>query len=161
MVYYDCYPYACEPTCVNKDECSEPASECYSGCFCPDGMIKQGDQCIKVQQCRDCKEFLITMWGEKRIEKEKINSNNNIFLGVCSGLGDSTYLTFDGALTFNGNCTYLATREKNPSGNPKFEVLLQRWRNGYSKWTFYIIAAIHLPYLTNKILINLLWKMFF
>ncbi|KAK6627245.1 hypothetical protein RUM44_009722 [Polyplax serrata] len=97
LVHYDCYPYVCEPTCGTEKECAEPAPECFSGCFCPDGMVKKGNTCIKVSDCRDC---------------------------MCSGMGDSTYLTFDGALTFNGNCTYVATRDKNPSGKPNFEVLV-------------------------------------
>lgn len=37
-----------------SDACPE-TEECFPGCYCPDGYIRSGEQCIKPTECRDCK----------------------------------------------------------------------------------------------------------
>jgi hypothetical protein len=27
---------------------------CIPGCFCPDGLVRKGDKCVKPNECRDC-----------------------------------------------------------------------------------------------------------
>jgi hypothetical protein len=27
---------------------------CIPGCFCPDGLVRKGDKCVKPIECRDC-----------------------------------------------------------------------------------------------------------
>lgn len=85
-VHHDCFRRKCEPTCNNIQaaDCNIVPGTCFSGCYCPSGTIRQGENCIPIGECRDC---------------------------VCDGFGRSQYLTYDRKnFTFDGNCTYLLTR---------------------------------------------------
>jgi von Willebrand factor len=87
MVHQDCYRRQCEVTCNNLQtaECPNVAGTCFTGCFCPPGTVKKESSCVPISECRDC---------------------------VCDGFGKSQYLTFDRKnFTFDGNCTYLLTRD--------------------------------------------------
>lgn len=48
----------------------------------------------------------------------------SISLGSCNGVGTpAKYVTFEGDdLPFLGNCTYLASRDRNETGHHKYEV---------------------------------------
>ncbi|PNF36643.1 hypothetical protein B7P43_G19101, partial [Cryptotermes secundus] len=101
LVYHDCFQQECERSCSSmKDgsQCPFMSGTCIPGCFCPDGLVRKGDKCVKPSECRDC---------------------------VCDGFGDPQYLTFDRSnYTFNGNCTYVAARDINPHGKHTFQVLV-------------------------------------
>lgn len=89
-VFHECSKQRCETTCLNKmkaNECPELPHLCYPGCVCPDGLLRNSDDvCVKPSECRDC---------------------------VCDGFGDPQYFSFDRQnFTFNGNCTYVAARDK-------------------------------------------------
>lgn len=87
LVYKDCYRRRCEPSCtlLAGDDCPQLPGTCFSGCYCPEGSVRKGDQCLSPSECKDC---------------------------VCNGYGQSQYLTYDKQnFTFNGNCTYLLTRD--------------------------------------------------
>lgn len=85
LVQRDCYRRKCEPTCNTINDCPPIAATCFSGCYCPEGFVKKGSTCVKPSECRDC---------------------------VCDGFGKSQYLTYDRRnFTFDGNCTYLLTRD--------------------------------------------------
>lgn len=87
FVHHDCYRRKCETTCNNLQsaECSTVPGTCFSGCYCPSGTIRKDSTCIPISECRDC---------------------------VCDGFGKSQYLTYDRKnFTFDGNCTYLLTRD--------------------------------------------------
>ncbi|GLH02043.1 Hemocytin [Gryllus bimaculatus] len=90
LVYHDCYRHKCEPSCgtLNDGEsCDTISGTCFSGCFCPDGLLRHNDRCISPDECRDC---------------------------VCDGFGDSQYMSFDRSnFSFNGNCTYVASKDNN------------------------------------------------
>lgn len=46
-----------------------------------------------------------------------------IFLGVCDGFGKPQFVTYDRRnFTFNGNCTYIASRDKSSDGKHAFQV---------------------------------------
>jgi hypothetical protein len=100
-VYHDCFQRQCEPNCYSmrdRHQCPTMPGICIPGCFCPDGLVRKEDKCVKPNECRDC---------------------------VCNGFGDPQYLTFDHSnYTFNGNCTYVAARDINPHGKHTFEVLV-------------------------------------
>lgn len=87
FVHQDCYRRRCEITCNNLQsaECPNVPGTCFSGCFCPPGSVKKESSCVPISECRDC---------------------------VCDGFGKSQYLTYDRKnFTFDGNCTYLLTRD--------------------------------------------------
>lgn len=87
LIHKDCYRRRCEPSCDNiqTNECNYLPGSCFSGCYCPEGKVRKGDDCVPVTDCRDC---------------------------VCDGFGKSQYLTYDrNNFTFDGNCTYLLTRD--------------------------------------------------
>ena len=59
QIHHDCYQKSCEPTCENiktSDTCltSNP-NVCFPGCFCPAGLVKNGNKCIKPTKCQNCK----------------------------------------------------------------------------------------------------------
>ncbi|KAJ9596533.1 hypothetical protein L9F63_012432, partial [Diploptera punctata] len=101
FVYHDCYQRQCEPSCSDMKsgtQCPVLRGNCFSGCFCPEGLVRHADNCVKPEECRDC---------------------------TCDGFGDPQYMTFDYTnYTFNGNCTYVASRDKNPNGKHTYEVLV-------------------------------------
>lgn len=88
FVHKDCYRRRCEFSCdnLNPDSCPFLPGQCFSGCYCPDGMVRKGDRCVvAAHECRDC---------------------------VCDNLGRTDFVTYDGRnFTFAGNCTYLMTRD--------------------------------------------------
>lgn len=78
----------CELSCDNLREaepCPAMEGQCVSGCFCPDGLVRNGERCVAPSECRDC---------------------------ACDGLGGSAYVTFDRTnLPFSANCTYVLSRD--------------------------------------------------
>lgn len=87
LVHNDCYRRRCEPTCdtVGADDCPHLPGTCFAGCYCPAGYVKKNDVCVPLSDCRDC---------------------------VCDGFGNSQYVTYDRKnFTFDGNCTYLLSRD--------------------------------------------------
>lgn len=88
FVHKDCYRRRCEFSCDNMDPSSCPflPGQCFSGCYCPDGMVRKGDKCVvAAHECRDC---------------------------VCDYVGRTDFVTYDQRnFTFSGNCTYLLTRD--------------------------------------------------
>ncbi|CAH0701554.1 unnamed protein product [Spodoptera exigua] len=100
LVHYDCYRKQCEPTCSGfglARSCPTEEGQCFPGCYCPEGKLRMGDQCIPPTDCLDC---------------------------ACNGVGTpAKYVTFEGDdLPFLGNCTYLASRDRNETGQHKYEV---------------------------------------
>jgi hypothetical protein len=57
LVYKECFNRACEVTCseIMVDDICPLTQECFPGCYCPDGLVKDGDKCISPPECRDCK----------------------------------------------------------------------------------------------------------
>lgn len=87
LIHKDCYRRRCEPSCENikSSECAHLPGTCFSGCYCPEGKVRKGNDCVPMSDCRDC---------------------------VCDGFGKSQYITYDRRnFTFDGNCTYLLTRD--------------------------------------------------
>lgn len=98
FVQKDCYRRKCEATCDNiqNNDCTVVPGTCFSGCYCPEGTVKKSDTCIPISECRDC---------------------------VCDGFGKSQYLTYDRQnFTFDGNCTYLLTRDLLTPKVPVFQI---------------------------------------
>lgn len=98
FVHKDCYRRKCETTCdtIQSNECTIVPGTCFSGCYCPEGKVKKGNTCVPISECRDC---------------------------VCDGFGKSQYLTYDRQnFTFDGNCTYLLSRDLVVQNTHTFQV---------------------------------------
>ncbi|XP_039283049.1 LOW QUALITY PROTEIN: hemocytin [Nilaparvata lugens] len=101
FIYKECYNRICEMGCddlMDDNPCPTSEGSCFPGCYCPDGLIREKDNCVKPLDCQDC---------------------------VCDGFGKTRYVTFDRAdYTFNSNCTYKLV-ETVPEFNegPKFTIV--------------------------------------
>lgn len=65
LVFHDCFQRECEPNCNSmKDttQCPAMPGTCIPGCFCPDGLVRKGDKCVKPIECRDC-EYSSSLWS--------------------------------------------------------------------------------------------------
>ncbi|KAL0894249.1 hypothetical protein ABMA27_014259 [Loxostege sticticalis] len=101
LVHFDCYRKRCEPTCSDlgsvSQDCPMEDGQCFPGCYCPPGTYRKGSQCLAPASCLDC---------------------------ACKGVGTPAgYTTFEGdSFPFLGNCTYLASRDRNETGQHKYEI---------------------------------------
>ncbi|XP_078043521.1 hemolectin [Augochlora pura] len=88
FVHKDCFRNKCETSCDNLqqiDPCPVMEGVCFAGCFCPEGTIRNGDECVPATQCKDC---------------------------TCEFLGNSRFISFDRKnVQFDGNCTYVLSRD--------------------------------------------------
>ncbi|KAG0719300.1 Hemocytin [Chionoecetes opilio] len=96
-IYQDCYRSKCEKRCEtlhDESQCPDEGS-CIPGCFCAPGLVRKGEKCVPPERCHNC---------------------------ACEGYGDPHYTTFDRRnYTFNGECSFVAARDKNPRGQHKFQ----------------------------------------
>ncbi|KOX75564.1 Hemocytin [Melipona quadrifasciata] len=96
FVHKDCFRNKCETSCESLrqiDPCPVIQGICFSGCFCPEGTVRNGDECVPPTHCKDC---------------------------VCEWLGNSKFISFDRKnIKFDGNCTYVLSRDvvENVKGN--------------------------------------------
>ncbi|XP_037934058.1 hemocytin isoform X2 [Teleopsis dalmanni] len=98
LVHTDCYKRRCEPSCssLGNDECPVLPDACFAGCYCPEGTVRKGKDCVPIVECKDC---------------------------ICNSFGTSKYFTYDRkSFTFNGNCTYLLSRDIVLPGVHTFQV---------------------------------------
>ncbi|XP_050428341.1 hemocytin-like [Adelges cooleyi] len=102
FVFKECFNRACEPSCDNllqNDPCPKLPENCFPGCYCPDGYIKEYGNCIKPSKCRNC---------------------------VCEGSGTSHYTTFDKVdYVHRQNCSHVLvkTTKENDSVKPGFTIV--------------------------------------
>ena len=57
LVHYDCYRKSCVPTCGasgGATTCAAVDGQCFPGCYCPEGKLRRGDQCVAPGDCLDC-----------------------------------------------------------------------------------------------------------
>ncbi|KAH8249445.1 hypothetical protein KR032_009614, partial [Drosophila birchii] len=100
LVHHDCFRQRCEPQCGLPSHsaavCPTIPNNCYSGCYCPEGTVRRGDECVPLDDCKDCK---------------------------CTLFGLNRFISYDGSsFSFNGNCTYLLTRDLLIPGSYNFQV---------------------------------------
>nr|XP_014086275.2 hemocytin [Bactrocera oleae] len=98
LIHSDCYKRRCEPSCdtLNTDDCPIIPDACFPGCYCPEGTVRQGKKCITVAECKDCE---------------------------CNSFGKSQFFTYDKRdFHFNGNCTYLLSRDIVLPGQYSFQL---------------------------------------
>ncbi|BES96307.1 Hypothetical protein NTJ_09116 [Nesidiocoris tenuis] len=98
LVYKACFNKVCEPCCAElmlEDACPT-ADRCFPGCYCPDGLVRSYDKCVRPSDCRDCQ---------------------------CDGIGGTRFFTFDRAdYTFNSKCTHVLAQTSANSQAPQFKV---------------------------------------
>lgn len=100
MIHHDCYRRRCEPTCESISDpnaCPKLQNICFPGCYCPPGLVRHQETCIKASDCRDCE---------------------------CNVLPHLQYVTYDdNNVTINGNCVYVMSRDALIGNNEhKFQV---------------------------------------
>ena len=70
LVHHDCFHHSCEQTCtsIRSGQSSCPPLQvipihsippfqsgvCFPGCFCPSGLVREGDTCIEPSHCSNC-----------------------------------------------------------------------------------------------------------
>ena len=72
-----------------KEERACPALQegvCFPGCFCPDGLVKDGNRCIEPTKCKNCNAKI----------KDKCEVKYLYVLGICKKKPGISYITFDG-----------------------------------------------------------------
>ncbi|XP_043259225.1 hemocytin isoform X1 [Colletes gigas] len=88
FVHKDCFRNKCETSCDNLqqiDPCPVMQGVCFSGCFCPEGTVRNGDECVPPMKCKDC---------------------------TCEWLSNSKVISFDRKnIKFDGNCTYVLSKD--------------------------------------------------
>ncbi|XP_006820507.2 intestinal mucin-like protein [Saccoglossus kowalevskii] len=96
MQWYECMS-TCEWTCSSIGKPYQLCDTgCTPGCGCPPGLVRKGDTCVRFDECKEC---------------------------YCMGYGGIHYYSFDGTyFPFEGNCTYVLSRNKEPDS--EFEILL-------------------------------------
>ncbi|KAJ0029468.1 hypothetical protein NQD34_004465 [Periophthalmus magnuspinnatus] len=112
----------CALSCLNLDnnECS--ATECESGCHCPNGLFDDGrGSCVKEHDC-PCQHDAHFYVSGTKIPKDcnsctcksgKWHCTENTCPGTCTIYGSGHYSTFDQkTYGFNGNCQYVAVKNK-------------------------------------------------
>ncbi|XP_046866604.1 hemocytin-like [Drosophila willistoni] len=100
LIHYDCYKRRCEPHCGPQTRstsvCPTVPNTCFPGCYCPEGTVRNGDDCVPVDDCKDCK---------------------------CTMFGGNKFVTYDRtSYSFKGNCTYLVSRDLLLPGSYSFQV---------------------------------------
>ncbi|KAG7205161.1 hypothetical protein KM043_018256 [Ampulex compressa] len=106
FVHKDCFRNKCETSCYNLqqiDPCPVMSGVCFPGCFCPEGTVRNGDDCVQPTHCQDC---------------------------ICEWFGNSNFISFDRRnIKFDGNCTYVLSRDtehnvKDQNGKHSYQVLV-------------------------------------
>ena len=83
QVYKDCYLRKCEQNCENirhGENCYLTMQDvCFPGCYCPEGLVKDGNSCVEPNKCKNCnckigKAKTLTMFDgdELKLQKGKI-----------------------------------------------------------------------------------------
>ena len=102
LVHYECFHHSCEPTCDSINTSDEPCpalkeAVCFPGCFCPNGLVREGDKCKEPSQCKNC---------------------------VCKKQGSISYSSFDGRpFKLHPERMYVMSRVPNQDGAYDLEVL--------------------------------------
>uniref|UniRef100_A0ABM5F8L8 Mucin-5B-like isoform X2 n=1 Tax=Pogona vitticeps TaxID=103695 RepID=A0ABM5F8L8_9SAUR len=131
MYYFDCSsagPSAtgseCQKSCETQDmQCY--ATECVSGCLCPDGLVSNGNgSCIEEEQCPCAHGGNYYMPGTSimvncntcKCQKRQWNCTKNPCQGICTVYGNGHYVSFDGAkFDFRGDCDYILVQDFCPN----------------------------------------------
>lgn len=127
LIHQDCYQRRCEPTCdtLNESDCPFLPGTCFTGCYCPSGTVRKGEKCVPVHECKNC---------------------------VCDGFGRSQYITYDRKnFTFNGNCTYLLSRDILIPNQHAFQVFVTLGSCGSISKEDSCAKSLHVIYGPHKI----------
>ncbi|XP_027716005.1 mucin-5B-like [Vombatus ursinus] len=126
MIYLDCSntsagaPGAqCQKSCDTLDvACYNP--QCVSGCICPSGLVKDGNICVKEEDCPCVHNEASYKSGETiQVDCNKCICKNRRWectqvpcLGTCAVYGDGHFITFDSErYSFEGNCEYTLAQD--------------------------------------------------
>nr|XP_023651520.1 mucin-2-like isoform X2 [Paramormyrops kingsleyae] len=127
---------ACAKTCRNLNiECF--AETCESGCFCPNGLVDDGQgNCVQEEDCPCSHDGKIYASGTRlpymcntcTCKRGMWGCTQDKCSGTCTIYGSGHYSTFDERqFGFHGDCGYVAVQDKcgNTTGKGKFSVITE------------------------------------
>ncbi|KAH0620986.1 hypothetical protein JD844_021942 [Phrynosoma platyrhinos] len=150
MYYFDCGsagPHAtgseCQKSCKTQDmQCY--ATECASGCMCPDGLVSSGNgSCIEEDQC-PCiyggnfyspGKYITVNCNKCTCQRRQWICTKNPCQGVCTVYGNGHYFNFDGTkFDFMGDCDYILAQDFCPNNiqTGTFRIIVQNIACGKS-----------------------------
>ncbi|XP_029140043.1 mucin-2 [Protobothrops mucrosquamatus] len=110
-------------------------TECISGCFCPEGLIDDGQGgCVVEDDCPCIHNQVYYPNGEKinvdcntcTCQKGNWRCTNIVCHGTCTIYGSGHYITFDGKFyDFVGHCEYVASQDYCGNQQGKFSVITE------------------------------------
>ncbi|XP_039218226.1 mucin-2 isoform X2 [Crotalus tigris] len=110
-------------------------TECISGCFCPEGLIDDGQGgCVVEDDCPCIHNQVYYSNGEKinvdcntcTCQKGNWNCTTMVCHGTCTIYGSGHYITFDGKFyDFVGNCEYVASQDYCGNQQGMFSVITE------------------------------------
>ncbi|KAG1684460.1 SCO-spondin [Nymphon striatum] len=125
LEWHDCGSL-CEQRCDNFQDHSCDSKKCIPGCFCPAGLIRKGDKCVKPSECYD---------------------------QLCTGFGDPHFISFDGSeFTFNGNCSYVLVNSKLKNSPLTIEAISGLCKSGSDQYQN-CVTGLQIYYDNHNILI--------
>ncbi|XP_043826511.1 mucin-5B [Dromiciops gliroides] len=144
MIYLDCNNASagavgaqCQKSCDTLDVACYN-TQCVSGCICPSGLVKDGnDGCVKEEDCPCVHNEATYKSGETiRVDCNNCTCQNRRWkctqapcLGTCAVYGDGHFITFDSErYSFEGNCEYTLAQDYcggNATTNGTFRVITE------------------------------------
>nr|XP_020826505.1 mucin-5B [Phascolarctos cinereus] len=143
MIYLDCSNASagalgaqCQKSCDTLDMACYN-TQCVSGCICPSSLVKDGNICVKEEDCPCVHNEATYKSGEAiQVDCNKCTCKNRRWectqapcLGTCAVYGDGHFITFDSErYSFEGNCEYTLAQDYcggNTTINGTFRVITE------------------------------------
>ncbi|XP_033120973.1 mucin-5AC-like [Anneissia japonica] len=141
MEYSECGG-SCQATCENPNAVCTSVGVCLAGCSCKDGLVRQGDQCIPLSECRceydgkfmDNGDIIKLDCNECTCNSGTWQCTENQCGATCWTAGLGFFKTFDSKFYYHeGNCEHYLVKDCRNEGLP-YEIRLST-ENCYAEAT--------------------------